>query len=991
MSGVAHGVRDERRDLVSGWRRFAGSLGVVWFLLAATSMFAQDAVDKPLPPDEAARTMTVPEGFRVTLFAGEPDVVQPIAMTTDDRGRVWVAECLSYPKWEETGNDRIVILTDSDGDGDSDQRTVFAEGLANVSGVQVGFGGVWVMATPYLLFIPDRNEDGVADGPAEKVLDGWDLKAKHNVASALTWGPDGWLYAANGILSNSFPAKPGTPHEQRSLFNCGVWRYHPTRQLFEPVAWGTTNPWGIDFDEYGQLFGTNCVIAHLWHFVPGGHYQRMFGQDVNPHSYSLLPTIAEHLHWGGGAWQESRTGKVHDEAGGGHAHCGAMIYLGDNWPAEYRGGIFMCNIHGRRINHNRLVRTPEGYIGKRAPDVIRSQDPWFRGTAVMMGHDGGVYIADWSDAGECHDYEDIHRDNGRIFKVTYGTPQAAAVDLRSLSDTQLLDLQTSTNEWMVRHARRRLHERIADGKLTAEGQAALKQRHAEAKSALALLRYQWCDFRDSGKGQGLVSLPLDHADENVRAWAIRLQVEDRSREPEPAVVAKLVGLAKTDPSPFVRLHLASALQRLPRSAAWAVATELSRRSEDVEHQWINHLLWWGIEPHVAAQPDEAMATFATARSPFLRECVARRLETHPAVVKSLAATRDTEIRRSLLKGMGAAIEGRRDVQPPKGWGAVAEQLLAVGDEDLSDRTMALSLQFGDETAIRKLEALPEDTAAPLARRQAAVRSLAVLKRAALKPLFLRWLQVKELQGACLPALSVYDDPAIAAAILSRYSAFSAEEKLEAIAILAARSAWTMSLYDALDAKQVPRGDISLTVARQLANSKDEAVRTRLGKSWGVVRDTAGQRRELITKYKSEMTPDVLAKADLSRGKALFTKTCATCHVLHGEGQRIGPELTGAQRTSLDYLLENVLDPSAVVATDYMNWLIETTDGRSLAGVVIKETASTVTVQLPNGQTIIPVSDIESKSRLGTSLMPEGLLDPLSPTDIRDLLGFVMKP
>lgn len=990
MSGVIRSARGNRRDSIRTAMGFAiwfGLLGVLW----TNSGHAQETPDKAMAPDEAARTMSVPEGFRVTLFAGEPDVVQPIAMTTDDRGRVWVAECLSYPKWEATGNDRIVILSDKDADGRNDSRTVFAEGLANVSGVQVGFGGVWVMATPYLLFIPDRNEDGVADGPAEKVLDGWDLTARHNVASALTWGPDGWLYGANGILSNSFPAKPGTPQEKRKLFNCGVWRYHPTRQAFEPVAWGTTNPWGIDFDEYGQLFSTNCVIAHLWHIVPGAHYQRMFGQDVNPHAYSLLPTIAEHLHWGGGAWQESRTGKVHDEAGGGHAHSGAMIYLGDNWPAEYRGGIFMCNIHGRRINHNRLVRTPEGYIGKRAPDVIRSRDPWFRGTAVMMGHDGGVYVADWSDAGECHDYEDIHRENGRIFKVTYGTPQAAAVDLRAMTDVQLLDLQTSTNEWMVRHARRRLHERIAAGQLTAEGKSSLKERHEAAKSELAKLRYQWCDFKDGLKGQGLVSLSFHDEHQNVRAWAVRLSVEDRSREPDSSTVSKLTELAKSDPSPFVRLHVASALQRLPRSAVWPIASALAQRGDDVDHQWISHLLWWGIEPHVAALPEEAMAMFSSARSPYLRECVARRLETHPATVKALVSATDVEVRRSLLKGLGASIEGRRDVQPPEGWSAAAEKLMSAGDEDLADRTVALSLQFGDEAAIRKLAAQPDDQQVPVARRQAAVRSLAVLKRPALKAMFLRWLQVKELQGACLPALSVYDDPAIAPAILARYASFSPEEKLEAIAILTARPVWTMSMFDALDAKQIPRSDVPLTVARQLANSKDEKVRTRLAKSWGAVRDTAGQRRELIAKYKSEMTPDVLAKADLGRGKTLFSKTCATCHVLHGEGQRIGPELTGAQRTSLDYVLENVLDPSAVVATDYMNWLIETNDGRSLVGVVIKETPTTVTVQLPNGQTIIPASDIDNKSRLGTSLMPEGLLDVMSPTDIRDILGYVMKP
>ena len=965
------------------------ALVLVWLTLWPTLGLAQES-DKPLPADEAARTMLVPEGFQTALFAGEPDVVQPIAMTTDDRGRVWVAECLSYPKWEETGKDRIVILTDTDGDGRSDKRQVFADNLANVSGVQIGFGGVYVMATPYLLFIPDADENDAPDGPAVQLLDGWDLKAKHNVASALTWGPDGWLYGANGILSNSFPAKPGTPQDQRTLFNCGVWRYHPTRGTFEPFSWGTTNPWGIDFDEYGQLFATNCVIAHLWHMVPGAHYQRMFGQDVNPNTYSLLPTIAEHLHWGGGAWQESRTGKVHDDAGGGHAHSGAMIYLGDNWPESYRGGTFMCNIHGRRVNHNLLVRSPVGYIGRRAPDVIRSQDPWFRGTAVMYGHDGGVYVADWSDAGECHDYEDIHRDNGRIFKVTYGASQAGPVDLKSLSDLQLLDLQTHKNEWYVRHARRRIHERIAAGTFSAEARAELDRRVSTTRDPVPLLRYVWCHFETPQRLKVASSLLAD-ANENVRAWAIRLLLDDRTTPADAKQLGAIVDRATTETSPFVRLALASALQRLPAEDAWKVADRLANLSSGIDQPWVNHLLWYGIEPLVAAQPARAMATFSRANAAFIRECVARRLETDPAVIRTLAQSDQAEVQRSILRGLTSALEGRREIKSPAGWGDIAARLSDAKDEEIADLTISLSLQFGDEAAIARLVKLAENGSAPAAKRRAAVQSLALLKRDALKSSFLRWLAVPELRGACLPALSVFDDPGIGPAILARYSALTAEEKLEAVAILASRPGWAMSLFDELDAKRVARSDISLTVARQLANSKDEAVRERLVKSWGQVRDTASQRRDLIVKYRSELTPDVLAQADLSRGKALFGKTCATCHVLHGEGQKIGPELTGAQRTSLDYLLENVLDPSAVVATDYMNWLIETKDGRSLAGMITRETATTITVQLPNGQTIIPMEDIETRARLGTSLMPEGLIDPLSISEVRDLLGFIMKP
>ena len=310
--------------------------------------------------------MTVPPGFAVTLFAGEPDVVQPIAMTFDDRGRLWVVECLSYPNWRKDGkgSDRVTILEDTDGDGKFDKRTVFLDDGVNLSGIEIGFGGVWLCSSPNLLFIPDRDGDDKPDGPPEVVLDGWNIKdTKHNVFNTLTWGPDGWLYGCNGIQAKARVGKPGTPDKDRTPLDCGVWRYHPTQKHFELFASGTTNPWGLDWDDYGQMFITNCVIHHICHVIPGGHMERMYGDDVNPYTYGLQKSCADHLHWGGGAWTSSRSTGVngspqHSEAGGGHAHSGCAVYLGDNFPPEYRNSVFMCNIHGNRLNRDWLDRTP---------------------------------------------------------------------------------------------------------------------------------------------------------------------------------------------------------------------------------------------------------------------------------------------------------------------------------------------------------------------------------------------------------------------------------------------------------------------------------------------------------------------------------------------------------------------------------------------------------------------------------------------------------
>ncbi len=225
-----------------------------------------------LAPDEAARAMTVPPGFNVTLFAGEPDVVQPIAMAIDDRGRLWIAEAYSYPHRvpQALARDRILIFEDSDGDGRFDSRKVFADHLNLVSGLEVGFGGVWVGAAPEFYFIPDRNGDDRPDGPPQVLLDGWGQHDTHETLNSFIWGPDGWLYGCHGVFTHSRVGKPGTADADRIPLNAGIWRYHPVRHTFEVFASGTSNPWGIDFDANGQMFITACVIPHLYHIIQGG-------------------------------------------------------------------------------------------------------------------------------------------------------------------------------------------------------------------------------------------------------------------------------------------------------------------------------------------------------------------------------------------------------------------------------------------------------------------------------------------------------------------------------------------------------------------------------------------------------------------------------------------------------------------------------------------------------------------------------------------------
>src|SRR5687767_15080773 len=355
-----------------------------------------------LTPEEAAKAMTVAEGFTVQLVAGEPDVSQPVALAIDDRGRIWAAEAHEYPRRAaKEGKDRVVILEDTDGDAKADKRTVFMEGLNLVSGLEVGFGGVWIGAAPYLMFVPDKNGDDKPDSEPQILLDGWHYEDTHETLNAFNWGPDGWLYGCHGVFTHSRVGKPGTPDEQRTPLNAGIWRYHPTKHAFEVFAEGGSNQWGVDWNDHGQAFMTACVIPHLYHVIQGARYQRQAGKHFNPHVYKDIQTIGDHVHYAGAGGPHAGNNRS-DAAGGGHAHAGAMIYLGDSWPAQYRNTIFMSNIHGNRINNDILERRGTGYVGKHGADFLKMNDKWSRLINVRYGPDGSVFMMDWYDKQACH-------------------------------------------------------------------------------------------------------------------------------------------------------------------------------------------------------------------------------------------------------------------------------------------------------------------------------------------------------------------------------------------------------------------------------------------------------------------------------------------------------------------------------------------------------------------------------------------------------------
>ena len=595
------------------------------FLLIAFNLWgakknAQPIVEKPFTPLEAAKTMEVPKGFNVTLFAGEPDIKQPIAFCIDDRGRLWVAEANNYPDKKAGKKDRIIILEDTDGDGRHDKRIVFYDKLEYVSGIEVGFGGVWVMSIPNFYFIPDADYNGVPDGEPVVLLDGFGTHANsHTIANGFAWGPDGWLYGTHGITNWSLPGKPGTPKEKRRRFEGGVWRYHPVRHIWEPFAIGTTNPWGIDWNEYGHAFVCNCVNPHLFHIIQGAHYEPARNRPTGRFAYERIPTIADHLHFTNTKTIRAGIGTPEeDAAGGGHAHSGTMIYLGDNWPAKYRGDVFMNNIHGRRINHDRLARKGSGYAASHAPDVMRARDPWFVGVTLAYGPDGGVYVSDFSDTGECHHTRNTQKHTGRIYKITFGKPKPWKGDIGKLNILELVKLQSHPNEWFARHARRVLHERQANTSVLAK---TLRSSRSVPLRLRALWALRVTGNLDEKKLEGL----LQDSSEHLRAWAIQLLCENR--KPSEAARAEFARMAHEDKSPLVRLYLASAMQRLLLKQRVPVLAHLLAHTEDKDDQNLPLMYWYATEPVVAADRVAAVKLLTACQIPKVRQFITHRMAT----------------------------------------------------------------------------------------------------------------------------------------------------------------------------------------------------------------------------------------------------------------------------------------------------------------------------------------------------------------------------
>ncbi len=973
-------------SLTELWNQYIGSNSM--YSTASLWNIAQEEgrSAKFLTADEAVESMTMLEGVKANAWAGEPMVTQPIAFCWDDRGRLWVAENRDYESrgsgFSNFGDSRIVILEDTDRDGEADSRKVFLEGIPFPSAIAVGFDGLFLGAPPNLLFVPDKNGDDVADkNDIEVLLTGWGIRDRHETINSLHWGPDGWLYGLEGFATPSKIRKPigkGKIYKPKEAFpedllnadgvdiNGGVWRYHPTKKIFEAVAHGFSNPWGIDYDSKGQLFITACVIPHLFHVIPGGIYHRQGGQHINPYVYSDISTIVDHSHRS--------------------AHGGARIYQSDAFPETHQGRLFMANIHEHAVLSDILKPKGSGFVAQHGDDFLMANNAQWIGFSMEVGPSGDMYVLDWHDADICGK-EVLNKETGRIFRISPTNSLAENwegrySDLKKMTDDQLAVLQTSSSDWHARRARVILQSRAAIGKLLESSVAQLRTLFKDNKNPDYRMRAMWALHITKNFSESDLQLALADKDEYVRAWAIQMLCEDKNASKKSIDI--MVKLSQNETSSVVRLYLAAALQRVDVSSRWQIAQGLISHAEDSEDHNIPKMIWYGIEDLAEQSPDKAITMVSSCKLPIIAEFTARRLVDANEISLLVSELEKKPMQMpALLKGMLAGLEGRSDVKAPANWATLYTKLRS--DKTGGSMVQEIAQLFGDKETIQKSMATLNNQSASLELRADALNSLSSKKIPELMPMLRALLTQPTLRVDAIRAMASYDHEPFGLLLIDEFSKFTLKEQGEALQTLASRTTYGRLLTQAIKDGRIKKSDVPAYVARQLRR----VVGNGFVEVWGPIDQVSGDKAVAYKRYRHLLNDNTLKTADIGNGKALFQRACSACHTLYGEGGKLGPDITGSNRTNIDYLLSNLIEPSSEIQDDYRMVVMTTRDGRTFSGNVIAENDRQVTLRvIGQDQLVLNKSDIQSRETGSVSLMPEGLIQTMTDKEVQDLVAYL---
>jgi putative membrane-bound dehydrogenase-like protein len=997
-------------------------------LLAGCSPKEHTRRYKPLSPQEELQSFHVNDDFKVELFASEPMVFDPVEMVFDENGKIYVAEMLDYPEDPPPGKparSRIALLEDTDGDGKIDRRTVFADNVLEVSGILPWKGGLLVTSAPDILFMKDTDGDGKAD--VRKVLyTGFPKVNPEGRITNLRLGIDNWIYAANSGADGRI-TQPDHPERPPILVRGRDFRFRPDRDLAEPAS-GPTQ-FGKTFDDWGNRFITQNTMHVRQVVIPMQYLIKApllevgaVAEDISDHgrpSARMFPLTqpqawrVERTNLRQQRYRENRLESVRPldpstEMASGYftAAAGGTIYSGDQFPEKYRGNLFTGDVSGNLVHRD--ILTPDGVLFKasRAPEeqdreFLASTDVWFRPCNFANAPDGLLYIMDiYREFIETPESipEAIKKDmdfwsgvdKGRIWRIV---PKHASrsgslrPNLGSASSTDLVGQLANPNGWNRQTAQRLLIDRQDKAAVPL-----LEEMAAGNPFPQARLHALWTLEGLSALTPAVVGRALHDSHPAIRENALRL-AEPLLAKSKPLADAVLA-MAK-DPEPRVQFQLAFTLGEARDPRALPVLAGIA--AAHAGDRWFRA----AVLSSAANSPFQLFVTMQQrpARwgdAQFLSELAALIGARHEPgemtrFLATLSGLRDADAdswRAAGLEGLGKGLRlaGVTGLKIP----AAEASLMKLLDSP-SEKTQAAAREVAQHIELRAfIKKASEQALAdklPLPARAAAIRSLRGGQFSQVSPVLLKMLDPKEppeLQAAAVEALSSFNDPSISSILLDHWPAYSPEVRKRALVALLDSRDRAPALLQAMESRRIEPGALDTSARDRLLQNPDPAIRQR---AQALFLTSGSDRAKVVQSFHQV----VEMPGDPKRGKEVFQKNCAKCHLPRRRGgERIGPDLSGVNNKSKEELLTSILNPSAEIEPRFTNYVVVTKDNRMHDGIIVSETPGTLTLRGDSEEgdvTILRQNIVEIRAST-VSLMPDDFEKQLSKQDLADVIAYL---